>query len=97
MIMGRKCAIITALRVGRIAKPTYILVEPPGTGIEKATVDAIISIKPQAIAYLSCDPSTFARDAARLVSAGYHLDEVTPFDISPQTIHIGSIGIFTRA
>jgi 23S rRNA (uracil1939-C5)-methyltransferase len=83
--------------VGRIANPTYILVEPPGTGIEKATMDAIISVKPQAITYVSCDPSTFARDAARLISAGYRLDEVTPFDISPQTIHIGSIGIFMRA
>jgi 23S rRNA (uracil1939-C5)-methyltransferase len=82
---------------GQIASPAYVLVEPPGTGIEKVALDAIISIKPQAIAYVSCDPSTFARDAARLVSAGYRLDEVTPFDISPQTINIGSIGIFTRA
>ena len=82
---------------GRIANPTYILLEPPGTGIEKAALDAIISIKPQTIAYVSCDPSTLARDAARLISAGYRLDEVTPFDLSPQTIHIGSIGIFTPA
>ena len=82
---------------GRIGNSTYILVEPQGTGIEKAALDAIISIKPQAIAYVSCDPSTLARDAARLISAGYRLDEITPFDISPQTIHIGSIGIFTRA
>jgi 23S rRNA (uracil1939-C5)-methyltransferase len=82
---------------GQIPSPAYVLVEPPGTGIEKAALDAIISIKPQVIAYVSCDPSTFARDAARLVSAGYHLDEVTPFDISPQTIQIESIGIFTRA
>ena len=82
---------------GQITNPTYILLEPPGTGIEKGALDAIISIKPQAIAYVSCDPSTLARDAARLISAGYRLDEITPFDLSPQTIHIGSIGIFTRA
>ena len=82
---------------GQIASPAYVLVEPPGMGIEKAASDAIISIKPQVIAYVSCDPSTLARDAARLVSAGYRLDEVTPFDLSPQTIHIESISIFTRA
>jgi 23S rRNA (uracil1939-C5)-methyltransferase len=87
--------ILPALK-GQIENLSYVLVEPPGTGIEKAALDGIISIKPQAIAYVSCDPSTLARDAARLVSAGYRLDEVTPFDISPQTIHIESIGIFTR-
>lgn len=83
--------------VGRIANPTYILVEPPGTGIEKATLDAITSINPQVIAYVSCDPSTLARDAARLVAANYRLDEVMPFDLLPQTSQIESIGVFTRA
>ncbi|MCJ7433103.1 MAG: hypothetical protein MUO77_06405, partial [Anaerolineales bacterium] len=82
---------------GQIENLSCVLVEPPGTGIEKGALDAIISLKPQVIAYVSCDPSTLARDAARLISAGYRLDEVTPFDLSPQTIHIGSIGIFTRA
>jgi len=81
----------------QIKNLSCVLVEPPGTGIEKAALDAIINIKPQTIAYVSCDPSTLARDAARLISAGYRLDEVTPFDISPQTIHIGSVSIFTRA
>jgi len=83
--------------VGQFVNLSYILVEPPGTGIEKAALDGIISIKPGVIAYVSCDPSTLARDAARLISAGYRLDEVTPFDLSPQTIHIETIGIFTRA
>ena len=81
--------------IGQIANPVYVLVESPG--LAKAALDAIIGIKPQVIAYVSCDPATLARDAARLISAGYRLDEVAPFDISPQTIHIESIGIFTRA
>jgi 23S rRNA (uracil1939-C5)-methyltransferase len=81
----------------QIKNLSCVLVEPPGAGIEKGALDAIVGIKPQVIAYVSCDPSTLARDAARLISAGYRLDEVTPFDLSPQTIHIGSISIFTRA
>ncbi len=82
---------------GRIGNPTYILLEPPGTGIEKQALDAIVGIKPEAVAYISCDPSTLARDAARLIAGGYRLDEATPFDLFPQTYHIESLSIFTRA
>ena len=79
---------------GRLDSSTYIIVDPPRAGIERHTLDAIISIKPQIIAYVSCDPSTLARDAARLINGGYRLAEVTPFDLFPQTYHIESISIF---
>ncbi|MBI5962581.1 MAG: class I SAM-dependent RNA methyltransferase [Chloroflexi bacterium] len=79
---------------GRLDSSTYVIVDPPRAGIEKRALDAIISIKPQVIAYVSCDPSTLARDAARLILGGYRLVEVTPFDLFPQTYHIESISIF---
>jgi 23S rRNA (uracil1939-C5)-methyltransferase len=59
-------------------------------------LDAIVQLKPQAIAYVSCDPSTLARDAKRLIEGGYTLKQVTPFDLFPQTYHIESISIFER-
>ena len=70
------------------------IVDPPRAGLERYALDAILSIKPQIIAYVSCDPSTLARDAARLIVGGYRLVEVTPFDLFPQTYHIESISIF---
>jgi 23S rRNA (uracil1939-C5)-methyltransferase len=79
---------------GRLDSSTYMIVDPPRAGIEKLALDAIINIKPQIIAYVSCDPSTLARDAARLILGGYRLVEVTPFDLFPQTYHIESISIF---
>ena len=79
---------------GRLDSSTYAIIDPPRAGIEKHALDAIISIKPQIIAYVSCDPSTLARDAARLINGGYRLVEVTPFDLFPQTYHIESISIF---
>ena len=73
---------------------SYMIVDPPRAGIEKHALDAIINIKPQTIVYVSCDPSTLARDAARFIHGGYRLVDVTPFDLFPQTYHIESISIF---
>jgi 23S rRNA (uracil1939-C5)-methyltransferase len=90
---GTAEVILPAL-AGQIGKPIYVIVDPPRAGIERHALDAIISIKPQIIAYVSCDPSTLARDAARLINGGYRLVEVTPFDLFPQTYHIETISIF---
>ncbi len=77
-------------------KPDIILVDPPRAGLEKQVVDGILNMNPQLIAYVSCDPSTLARDAGRLINGGYRLKDVTPFDLFPQTSHIESISVFER-
>jgi 23S rRNA (uracil1939-C5)-methyltransferase len=82
--------------VERIGNPIHVLVDPPRAGLDKAVVDGILKLSPQRIAYVSCDPSTLARDAARFINGGYKLKEVTPFDLFPQTYHIESISIFER-
>jgi 23S rRNA (uracil1939-C5)-methyltransferase len=78
------------------AKPDIILVDPPRAGLDKSVVDGILKLNPSLIAYVSCDPSTLARDAARLINGGYKLKQVTPFDLFPQTYHIESISIFEQ-
>lgn len=70
------------------------IVDPPRAGLDKAVLDALLKLKPETLAYVSCDPSTLARDAARLIAGGYRLKQVTPFDLFPQTYHIESISIF---
>ncbi|HQX16870.1 MAG TPA: class I SAM-dependent RNA methyltransferase [Anaerolineales bacterium] len=82
--------------VGQIGNLSYVIVDPPRAGIERHALDAIVQLKPQIIAYVSCDPSTLARDAARLIQGGYKLKEVTPFDLFPQTYHIESISLFEK-
>ncbi|MCB0100499.1 MAG: class I SAM-dependent RNA methyltransferase [Anaerolineales bacterium] len=80
----------------QLTQPTHMIIDPPRAGIDKFALDAILQINPQVIVYVSCDPSTLARDAARLIKGGYTLQHATPFDLFPQTYHIESISIFTR-
>jgi 23S rRNA (uracil1939-C5)-methyltransferase len=73
-----------------------VLVDPPRAGLEKRVIDGILKLDPRLIAYVSCDPSTLARDARRLIEGGYNLKDVTPFDLFPQSYHIESISLFER-
>jgi 23S rRNA (uracil1939-C5)-methyltransferase len=77
-------------------KPSIVLVDPPRAGLDKRVVDGLLKLSPSVIAYVSCDPSTLARDAKRLIEGGYQLKQVTPFDLFPQTYHIESISLFER-
>ena len=79
-----------------IGNPPYVLVDPPRAGLDKNVVDGILKLSPKVISYVSCDPSTLARDATRLINGGYTLKQVTPFDLFPQTFHIESISFFER-
>ena len=79
-----------------VANPPYVIVDPPRAGIERHALDAIVRLNPQMIAYVSCDPSTLARDAKRFIESGYKLRQVVPFDLFPQTYHIESISLFER-
>ncbi|MBE0696057.1 MAG: 23S rRNA (uracil(1939)-C(5))-methyltransferase RlmD, partial [Anaerolineaceae bacterium] len=77
--------------------PDLVLVVPPRTGLALSALDGLLRMNPPVLAYVSCDPATLARDAKRLLAAGYFLQSVQPFDMFPQTYHIESISIFRRS
>ncbi|HZW04478.1 MAG TPA: class I SAM-dependent RNA methyltransferase [Anaerolineaceae bacterium] len=72
-----------------------LLVDPPREGLDRRALDAIVTLAPPVIAYVSCDPATLARDLKRLLAAGYALEQVTPFDLFPQTYHVECV-VFLR-
>jgi 23S rRNA (uracil1939-C5)-methyltransferase len=75
-------------------KADMVVMDPPRSGVDKIVLDEMVKMKPTLIAYVSCDPATLARDTRRLLSGGYQLERVTPFDMFPQTYHIESISLF---
>lgn len=72
------------------------VIDPPRAGMKPAALDELIKCKPRKVVYVSCDPATLARDAKKLVGAGYRLVDVQPVDMFPQTYHIESVASFTR-
>ncbi len=77
-------------------KPDVVVADPPRAGLAAAAIDALVGMQPPVIVYVSCDPATLARDARRLVKAGYTLLQVTPFDLFPQTFHIECVAMFEK-
>lgn len=73
-----------------------VVADPPRAGIAPTAREAIITQLPRAIAYVSCDPATLARDARQLVNGGFCLVEVQPVDMFPQTCHIETVSLFAR-
>jgi len=72
-----------------------LVLDPPRAGAREA-LDAIVRLAPARITYVSCDPATFARDARRLVDAGWQLRHVTPYDLFPHTHHVELMAVLER-
>jgi 23S rRNA (uracil1939-C5)-methyltransferase len=74
-----------------------LLVDPPRKGLSAEALAAIQESKPERIAYISCNPSTLARDLAQLCGDGsYQLLSVQPVDFFPQTSHVECLALLVR-
>ena len=76
-------------------KPHVIVTDPPRSGMHEKVVEQIVRIRPERIVYVSCNPSTQARDAKLLAAGGYELRAVRPVDMFPHTDHIETVALFT--
>ena len=74
-----------------IPEPDLIILDPPRPGLNPKTIKNIIDFNPHKIIYVSCNPSTQARDINELMNSGYLVDTIQPIDMFPHTPHIESI------
>jgi 23S rRNA (uracil1939-C5)-methyltransferase len=75
-------------------KPDVVVLDPPRAGCGVKTAEGIAGLKASRVVYVSCNPSTFAREAAVLIKRGYELKRVTLVDQFPNTYHIETVALF---
>jgi 23S rRNA (uracil1939-C5)-methyltransferase len=75
---------------------TGAVIDPPRAGMHPKALKQLLSLNINRVVYVSCNPATFARDAAAMVAAGYQLKLVTPVDMFPHTMHIELVAGFVK-
>lgn len=73
-----------------------VVLDPPRTGCDPRVISSIIKIAPKKIVYVSCGPATLARDIKSLISNGYAIKNIQPFDMFPQTGHVETVVSMSR-
>ena len=73
-----------------------VLLDPPRAGCMPGTLDALLSVPPERVVYVSCDPETLARDLAVLTGGPFRIEQVQPVDMFPQTYHVEAVATLVR-
>jgi len=76
--------------------PNLVVADPPRGGLGENAVRSLARLDVPRITYVSCDPSTLARDLRTFVGLGYQMVEAHLIDLFPQTFHIESVIHLTR-
>ncbi|HOR42037.1 MAG TPA: 23S rRNA (uracil(1939)-C(5))-methyltransferase RlmD [Atribacterota bacterium] len=92
-ITGSCEKIITDLKI----RFTHIIIDPPRAGLKMKFINKILSIAPELIVYISCNPATLARDIKRFTTNNYTLTKVQPLDMFPQTHSIENIVLLQKS
>ncbi|SFJ34598.1 23S rRNA (uracil(1939)-C(5))-methyltransferase RlmD [Brevibacillus centrosporus] len=75
-------------------RPDVVVVDPPRTGLDDALIHSLLDVTPARIVYVSCNPSTLAKDIAKLQTK-YKLVSVQPVDMFPHTSHVEAVSLLT--
>jgi 23S rRNA (uracil-5-)-methyltransferase RumA len=76
--------------------PDVVVLDPPRKGIDASFIDYLVTLNPQKIVYISCNPATLVRDLKPCIESGYTVSEVQPLDMFPQTTHVETITLLCR-
>lgn len=67
---------------------TRVIIDPPRGGMDKRSLAGLIELRAPVFVYVSCNPSTLARDLQTMVEGGYRIEAIQPVDMFPHTYHI---------
>ena len=73
-----------------------ICVDPPRKGLSSDVIEAVVTMQPERLVYVSCDPATLARDIHLFEERGYHVQKVETVDLFPRTAHVETVALLQR-
>ncbi|HWP97934.1 MAG TPA: 23S rRNA (uracil(1939)-C(5))-methyltransferase RlmD [Syntrophomonadaceae bacterium] len=85
------CGLCEEILPGLEEKFDAVILDPPRSGCRPEVIHAVARMNPSKLVYVSCEPSTLARDLSHFKEAGYHAVQVQPIDMFPQTRHIETV------
>ena len=94
---GHVESVLSAWRRGALPRPHLVAMDPPRTGLDPAVIAELRDLRPQRLAYVSCDVHALQRDLQALAEAGFATRAVTPIDMFPQTCHVESLACLELA
>lgn len=83
-------------KISSVEKPDLVIVDPPRNGLEPQALEKVINLDAPKIVYISCNPTTQARDLQKMAKSGYILKQIQPVDMFPQTYHIESVALLQK-
>lgn len=87
---------VEAMIRGADLKPAIVILDPPRAGCGVRTAERIVQLRPEKIVYISCNPTTFAREVGILARKDYELRRLALVDQFPNTYHIETIALFSH-
>ncbi len=82
--------------LGEDSRPDIVIVDPPRAGLGEKVVNDCVAFGAAKIVYVSCNPTTMARDLKQFAELGYTTKSVQPVDMFPQTHHIECVCLLTK-
>ena len=78
-------------------RPEAVVVDPPRRGMDESAIRAVCGMGPDRVVYVSCNPSTLARDITVFNDCGYELKEASAVDMFPRTAHVETVVLMSLA
>lgn len=88
-----RTAVVDAAAVARLGAPDLVVLDPPRAGAGLEVAHALAGLRPRALAWVSCDAASFARDLRVLLDVGWRVEQLRAFDAFPMTEHVETIAL----
>lgn len=81
---------------GQLPAFDRVIVDPPRGGMEAKALKLLLDLNAPLIVYVSCNPTTLARDAQQMIEAGYRIQQIQPVDMFPHTFHVETVCLLSK-